>query len=145
MKTSLKFLLPLAGLTLVLAPLVRAEEPAGGPPPPPPGDRRQEMRDNEKRMEKELNLTSDQQIQVEAIHKQTAEAMKALRNDTSLTDDQRRAKGRELRKSTEEQVDAILTPEQRTKAKELRGKRGHRGPGDHPPGEKPPGDKPPAS
>jgi len=131
-------LLPLAGLTLFLSPLLRAEDPAGPPPPGERHERREEMRDNAKQMAKDLNLTADQQIQVEAIHKQTAESLKALHKDTSLTDDQRRTKGRELRKSTEEQVDAILTPEQRVKAKELRAKRGRHGPGDRPPGEAPP-------
>src|ERR1700709_437767 len=111
MKNSNKLFLPLAGFILLGSSLLRADEPAG-PPPPPPGEhheRRDEMKENFRRMTKELNLTSDQQIQVEAIQKQTAEQLKTLHNDTSLSDDQRRAKGRELRKSTEDQIMAVLT------------------------------------
>ena len=146
MKNPFKTLLPLAGLVLLASPLLRAEDPAGPPPPPPPGEhheRREEMKENAKKMAKELDLTATQEIQVEAIHKQTAEAMKAIHNDASLTEDQRRAKGRELRQSTETQIDAVLTPEQRVKAKALREKHGRHGPGDHPHGDKPPGGEPP--
>lgn len=139
MKNPFKTLLPLAGLVLLASPFLRAEDPAG-PPPPAAGERherREEMRDNAKKMAKELDLTATQEIQVEAIHKQTAEAMKAIHNDASLTEDQRRAKGRELRQSTETQVDAVLTPPQRVKAKAMREKHGRHGPKDHPHGDKP--------
>ena len=146
MKYSFKKFLPLAGFVLLASPFLRADEPAV-PPPPPPGEHhehREEMRENAKRMAKELNLTADQQIQVEAIHKQTAEAMKAIHNDGSLSEDQKRAKGRELRKSAEDQVHALLTPEQQAKAKEMREKHGrHGGPGTPPAGTPPP--PPPAT
>lgn len=145
MKNLYKPLLPLAGLFLVSSLLHAAD----APPSPPPGDkperheRREEMRENAKEMAKELNLTADQQIQMEAIHKQTAESMKALHNDASLSEDQKRAKGRELRKTTEDQVQALMTPEQKVKAKALREKHGRHGPGDKPHGDRPHGDKPP--
>ena len=100
MKKTARALLSIAGFLLIASPFVRADEPAAGtPPPPPPGEkgdkreRRQEMRDmreNSEQMAKELNLTADQKIQIDAIRKQTRESMKALRNDTSLTEDQKR-------------------------------------------------------
>jgi Spy/CpxP family protein refolding chaperone len=39
-------------------------------------------------------------------------------NDTSLTDDQKRAKMKELHTSTMAKVNEVLTPEQRTQLKE---------------------------
>ena len=138
MKNFLKLNLALAGLALLAVPVLRAADQ-------PPGDkadrheRREEMRENLKKMAKELNLTADQKSKIEAIHQQTHEALKALHDDTTLNEEQKHAKAKELRKSMEEQVHAILTPEQQAKAKELREKHGKHGDkGDKPEGEKPP-------
>jgi len=143
MKNLSKTFLPLAGFVLLGSVYLRAEEPAGTPPPPPPPgehrERREDMRENAQKMAKELNLTADQQTQIEAIRKQTKESVKAVHNDTSLTADQKRDKGRELLKAGKEQERAILTPEQQAKAKELGDKHGRRG-------GRPPGDaSPPAN
>ena len=142
MKNLNKTLLPLAGILLLGCTLVRADEPADSPPPPPPpGEHhghRGEMRENADKMAKELNLTAEQQTQMEAIRKQTRESIKAVRNDASLTDDQKQEKTRDLRKAGLDQERAVLTPEQQAKAKELRAKHGHRGPDGPPPGEAPP-------
>ena len=97
------------------------------------------MRENAKKMAKELDLTADQQAKIEAIHKQSRDAMRALHDDTTLSEEQKREKSKALRKSSEEQVHALLSPEQQTKAKELRGNRGERGERG---GGKPGGDKP---
>jgi protein CpxP len=147
MKNLSKTFLPLAGLVLLGSAYLRAEEPAGTPPPPPGEhrERREDMRENAQKMAKELNLTADQQIQIEAIRKQTKEAVKAAHNDASLNEDQKREKGRGLLKAGLEQERAILTPEQQAKAKELRDKRGHRGDRQPPSGEAPPPAPPPAN
>jgi protein CpxP len=149
MKNTTNLLLGIAGILLIASPFVRADEPAAGTPPPPPGEKgerrehRQEMRDDSEKMAKELNLTADQQIQFEAIRKQTRESLKAVHNDASLSEDQKHDKGRQIMKSAFDQELAILTPEQQTKAKAFREKHGRRGPvGEHPPGEVPP---PPAA
>lgn len=124
--------------------LLRAEEPADTPPPPGGHhERRVEMRGDLEKMAKELNLTAEQKTQIEAIRKQTHESMKAIRNDASLTDDQKRDKAGELRKTGMQQEWAILTPEQQAKAKAMRGKRGHRGSEDAPPPPPPPGEDAP--
>ena len=47
-----------------------------------------------------------------AILKQSAESIKALRDDTALSREDRRSKLMALRKSTEQQIHALLTPEQ---------------------------------
>jgi Spy/CpxP family protein refolding chaperone len=146
MKNPSKTLLPLAGMLLLGTAFLRAEEPAATPPPPPPPaehhERHGEMRGDLEKMARELNLTAEQKTQIEAIRKQTHDSMKAIRSDASLSDDQKREKGRELMKSGMEQERAILTPEQQAKAKTLRGKHGHHGPDDGPP-PPPPGDAAP--
>ena len=140
MKNPLKLILFLAGLALLAAPVLRADEPAAPPADQPAcrdwrQGRRAEMRERFQRMTKELNLTADQQAQAEAIFKQTGDAFKALRNDAALTGEQKRAKMQDLRKGTRDQLHALLTPEQQAKAKELRAKHGRHG--DQPPVDKP--------
>lgn len=142
MKNSLKLILSLAGVALLAAPVLRADEPVAPPadqPARPEGrqGRREEMRERFQRMTKDLNLTADQQAQAEGIFKQTGDAIKALHADLSLTEDQKRAKMQELRKNTRDQLHALLTPEQQAKAKELREKHGRHG--DQPPVDKPQG------
>lgn len=151
MKNPSKLLLPLAGIMWLGTGFLRAEEPAVPPPPPPPAEHhahRGEMRGDIGKMAQELNLTAEQKIQIEAIRKQTRESMKAVRSDSTLSDDQKREKNRDLIKSEMEQIRSLLTPEQQAKAKTLRGKRGHRGPDDGPPppppGEETPPPPPPA-
>ncbi len=139
MKNSPPFLLVLAGLTLLTAPILRADEPASPPADNSNrrSDRREGMHDRLQQALKELDLTADQKAKTEAIFKQSGEQRQVIFADTSLGDEQRRAKMRELRKSTMDQVQALLTPEQQTKLNELRAKHGRHG--DQPPAEKPPG------
>jgi periplasmic protein CpxP/Spy len=59
-----------------------------------------------------LNLTDDQKTKIEAIRTDTKEQMKAIKKDTTLSDTDREAKTKELRKSTRAQVWAVLTPDQ---------------------------------
>jgi Spy/CpxP family protein refolding chaperone len=140
MKTSPKLTLTLAGLLLLAAPLLRAAaEPAG----PPPGDKpRHEGRGPGAMMEraaKELNLTPDQDAKWKEINKQERAALEPLRDDASLSREDRRAKAMEINKGFAAQRRALLNPEQQAKFDELRTKmREHRGggpgggPGDQP-------------
>ena len=140
MKNSFKLILSLTGLVLLAAPVLRADEPVTPPADQPDRhewrkEHRGEMRERFQHMAKELNLTADQQAQAEGIFKQTGDAVKVLHADPSLTEDQKHAKMQELRKSTRDQLHALLTPEQQAKAKELRAKHGRHG--DQPPVDKP--------
>ena len=59
-----------------------------------------------------LNLTEDQTKQVAAIFEKQRAAMEDLRDNDALSDDDRRAKMKEMMKSSHDQIRAILTPEQ---------------------------------
>ncbi|HEX8310484.1 MAG TPA: Spy/CpxP family protein refolding chaperone [Chthoniobacteraceae bacterium] len=72
------------------------------------------------RMKEHLKLTDEQAEKVKAIMEKGREEGRALREDKSSSDEDRRAKMKEFRKSQMEQIDAVLTPEQREKAKEMR-------------------------
>ena len=77
----------------------------------------------------ELNLTPDQQEALKSIRQNERQQFQTIKNDSSLTPDQKKAKIKDLRKTSREQMMAKLTPEQQQKFKEMRkehhGRRGH--------------------
>jgi periplasmic protein CpxP/Spy len=64
---------------------------------------------------KELDLTDSQKPKVQEIMKSATEKRKALREDTSLTPEEKKAKVKTLMEDTSTQMKAVLTPEQFTK------------------------------
>lgn len=67
-------------------------------------------------MYKDLNLTKDQQEKVKALQDKQREEAEAVRNG-SLSREEQRTKMMEIRKKYNEQINVILTPEQREKLK----------------------------
>ena len=77
---------------------------------------------------KQLNLDQAQKDQVKKIMDDSKAQAQAIRNDTSLTPEAKRAKLADLRKDTMEKIKAILTPDQQQKLQDLMtNQRGHRG------------------
>ena len=74
-----------------------------------------------------LNLTDAQKEQMKPIFQSTRQQMQAVRQDTSLTQEQRRQKMQEIRQSQQAQMKSILTPEQQQKMEQFRNNRRHRG------------------
>jgi protein CpxP len=121
----------------------RAQDPSAPPPPPPgqDGPRRGGpggMRGNQVDfLTKKLNLTPDQVTQVKAIDEDTWKQMKALRDDTSLTPDEKKPKMMDIHKASQGKIRALLTPDQQTKfdalQTEMRGRMRDRGQGGPPP------------
>lgn len=64
---------------------------------------------------KKLNLSSDQQSKVLTILQDQQKQMESLRSDTSVAQQDRRSKMMDLHKSTDEQIRAVLNPDQQTK------------------------------
>jgi Spy/CpxP family protein refolding chaperone len=62
-----------------------------------------------------LDLTTDQQAQVKSINDDARSQMMALRNDTSMSNDDKRAKMMEIRKTSNDKIRAVLTDDQKTK------------------------------
>jgi Spy/CpxP family protein refolding chaperone len=63
-------------------------------------------------MMSKLNLTQQQQDQLTPIFQKQRDAAKAIKQDTTLTPDQRKQKFDALRQDTQAQVNSVLTPEQ---------------------------------
>ncbi len=63
-------------------------------------------------MAETLNLTPDQKTKVTAVFQTEASKRKEIRNDSTLTDDQKKEKAKALREDTTKQLKAILTADQ---------------------------------
>jgi len=99
-------------------------------PPPPPADGQQQGPgpgghrgfDPERRvemMQRRLNLSADQTTQVKAIFADGRAKMEALRANTSLAPADRHAQGEALRQDEHAKIEAVLTPDQKTKFDEM--------------------------
>jgi protein CpxP len=83
---------------------------------PDPAERTQELT-------RKLKLTSDQQTKVTDIFQSAHTQMESLHQDSSLSQDDRRAKMMEIRKGADSQVRAILDSTQQKKWDEMQAKR----------------------
>ena len=79
---------------------------------------------------KQLDLTEDQKPKYDAIMKGAAEKGRALREDTSLTAEEKKTKAKAIKEDTTAQLKVVLTPEQFAKWQELSKHGSHV----HPPG-----------
>lgn len=75
------------------------------------------------KLTKELNLTPDQQTKIKPIFQQARAQAKTIRQDTTLNQDQKKAKFKELHENTMAQLNGILTPEQQAQLKQLQEQR----------------------
>ena len=66
---------------------------------------------------KELDLSKDQQKQIDDILTNNKKEKEKIKNDTSLTEDQRKEKLKQLDKDAKSKINNILRPEQREKIK----------------------------
>lgn len=81
----------------------------------------------------ELNLTADQQKQMKEARTEMSTKVKALKNDTSLTDEQRKTKTKALRDEFNTKMKGILTPDQFAKWEKMNQSRGPKQGGQKPP------------
>jgi Spy/CpxP family protein refolding chaperone len=101
---------------------VFARQEAGGAPPTVQQARpaRGRVERQLQRMSETLNLTDDQVAKIRPILQNRNKQLEDLRAKSSLPQGTARAKAREIRRSARQQIDQILTPEQREKQKALR-------------------------
>jgi periplasmic protein CpxP/Spy len=115
---------------------------AQNPPPAPPGQEPGQTQAGPGKTwnrdadlnDPKLNLSDDQKTQIKKLRENQHAQLQALRNDSSLSEDQKREKFRQVRQDTTKQIEALLTPDQRKvwaeKQKEWR-QEGHEGHGGH--------------
>jgi Spy/CpxP family protein refolding chaperone len=88
------------------------------------GEARQKMRENAENrlamLTKKLNLTDIQTSAIKPILEAEAAALNALRQDTALSKEQKQSRISDIREAANNQINAILTPEQQAKWAELK-------------------------
>jgi len=85
---------------------------------PQAAESKQAMKDNLQKAINELNLSADQKTKLKSIFSDSKSKRESILNDTSLTDEQKQGKLKELRGSTKSQIDEVLTPDQRSQLAE---------------------------
>jgi periplasmic protein CpxP/Spy len=120
MKTLNQYFCTATVALLGLTTLSLAQAPAGGRGPRTPEERVKQMKET-------LGISDEQGAKIKAIMEKsqasTQEKMQALRADTALSQEDRRTKMAEIMKPTNDEIMAVLTPEQQTKYKEEMAKR----------------------
>ena len=71
-------------------------------------------------LSKQLNLTDDQKAKLKPILEDQSKQMKTTREDTTLTQDQKRDKMKQIHESTHSRINDILTPDQQNKFAQLK-------------------------
>ncbi len=71
-------------------------------------------------LSQQLNLTDDQKAKLQPIFQEEEKQIRAVRNDSSLTPDQKREKIKQIHEANRPQVDAVLTPEQKQKLAQIK-------------------------
>jgi Spy/CpxP family protein refolding chaperone len=108
-------------ILVCLAPTSGARQDPSTPQTPPPsaapsgshaGGHHGKMSADTPEDDPALNLTDDQKSKIDAIRADTKDQMKAINKDTTLSDTDKEAKVKQLRKTSRAQVWAILTPDQ---------------------------------
>jgi len=80
----------------------------------------QRQRQHMAMLAEKLGLTDAQKAQFQQIGRDMRKQSMTIRQDSSLTDDQKKAKMQELRKESHKQMFGVLTPEQKEKLKQMR-------------------------
>jgi periplasmic protein CpxP/Spy len=68
----------------------------------------------------QLNLSEEQKTKLKPILQDEVDQLKALKSDTATSSQEKLQKAKEIRASHKQQIDAILTPEQKEKWQQMR-------------------------
>lgn len=98
--------------------------PAGEPPDHGQGHRHFDPEKRTELLTKQLKLTPDQQPKVLDILKSQQSQMENLRSDSSASQEDRRSKMMEIRKASNDQIRALLDPDQQKKWDKMQSEHG---------------------
>ena len=105
------------GIVAVLAVPLSLANSQTAPPPQAAGKEMGMHRGGLQAAVESLNLTDDQKAKVKDIFGDAKTKKQAVSNDTSLSEEQKKAKMKELHSATMARLNEVLTPEQQTELK----------------------------
>jgi len=70
-------------------------------------------------LSEKLTLTDDQKAKIKPVLEDQLQQMKTVHEDSSLSEEQKRTKMKSIHESMHEQINAVLTPEQQAKFKQM--------------------------
>jgi len=116
---SILTILALLGVSLTFAkPSQESQAPA---PDKHAGMQHEESADQHLQMLSEkLSLSDDQKAKLKPVLQDQMQQMKAVREDSSLSEEQKRTKMKSIHESLHDQINAVLTPEQQAKFKQMK-------------------------
>jgi len=120
--------LMLAGLVCAVTPSAFAQDnneqqaPSAGQPQHGYGHNHFDPDKRAAMLTKQLNLSADQKAKVTDILKSEQSQMESLRSDASVSQEDRHSKMMEIHKSSNEQIRALLDPDQQKKWEEIQSK-----------------------
>lgn len=82
-------------------------------------------KEHAQQMKKELGLSAEQETSMKAIKDKYHPQIKAIKENTSLTKEQKQAKIKPLKESKQAEIKSVLTPDQYTKFQELKKNKPH--------------------
>ena len=71
-------------------------------------------------LSEKLNLSDDQKAKIKPILQDQMQQMKAVRADSSLSEEQKRTKIKSIHDSSHDRLNAVLTPEQQAKLGQMK-------------------------
>jgi protein CpxP len=71
-------------------------------------------------LSQQLNLTDEQKTKLQPILQNAGQQMKSVRENTSLTQDQKRSQMMQIHQSTDSQIESVLTPDQQQKFAQIK-------------------------
>jgi periplasmic protein CpxP/Spy len=119
--------LSLAALTYTITPAAVAQDNSSNnqeQAAPEHGHRNFDPAKRAEMLGKHLNLTSDQQAKVLDVLKSEQSQMQGVHSDTSLSQDDRRSKMMDIHKTSNDQIRAVLNPDQQKKFDEMQSRHG---------------------
>lgn len=106
-------------LTLLLGPLIpRALAQAGASTVDP--EVKANVQSYLQQISSELNLTDDQKTQIKPVLQSEFQQLKSVKDDTTMSADQKKAKAQEIHATAKSQIANMLTPEQQKKLETMR-------------------------
>jgi len=79
-----------------------------------------EVQETLQKLSRALNLTDDQKTQIKPILQREVQKLKSIRNDPSMSDEQKQAEAQQVHATAHSEIQSLLTPKQQQKLEHMK-------------------------